>query len=139
MILIYLCWLPHAKWILMKNYNFSKPQCSWNLFTCHRINLRLISAGFWRFQSLLHFIASRSSLMHACLISSLLTRLSFLKTRFSRIKNKVLLKIELHWLWHVGSFLFSRLLHLRSSSPQIGIFTTFSRLLTVPRKKLNQL
>ena len=60
-------------------------------FTCHKIYLRLISVGFLRFQSLLRFMTRQSDLM-----SSLLIRLSFLEVRFLRVKNKILLKCELH-------------------------------------------
>ena len=83
---------------------FSKSQFSWNLFTCHKINLRLILVGFLRFQSLVHFMASQSGLM-----SSFLIRSSFLKIRYLRIKNSILLKFKLHWLQYVGFFLLLRL------------------------------
>ena len=83
---------------------FSKSQFSWNLFTCHKINLRLILVGFLRFQSLVDFMASQSGLMPSFLIRS-----SFLKIRYLRIKNNILLKFKLHWLQYVGFFLLLRL------------------------------
>ena len=70
----------------MLNYNAHETY-----FTCHEIYLRLISVGFLRFQSLLRFMTHQSDLM-----SSLLIRLSFLEVRFLRVKNKILLKCELH-------------------------------------------
>ena len=97
---------------------FSKSQYSWNLFTYHRIPLRLISVGFLRFQTLVHLMASQSDLMSSFLIIS-----SYLKVRFLRIKIKILLKFELHWLY-VGFFLLSRL----TPSNVINLKFTFSQL-----------
>ena len=67
---------------------FSKLQWSWNLFTCHKINLRLISVGFLRFHSLLRFMESQSGLM-----SSLLIRSSFLKNQIFKDKKQNAIEI----------------------------------------------
>ena len=60
---------------------FSKSKWSRNLFTCHKINIRLISVGLLRFHSLLRFMASQSGLMSSFLIRSFFSKNQIFKDK----------------------------------------------------------
>ena len=83
---------------------FSKSKWSWNLFTCHKINIRLISVGLLRFHSLLRFMASQSGLMSSFLIRSFFSKNQIFKDKKQNAIEIWKALIMICWFFPIISF-----------------------------------